>query len=66
VQIQVERTAETLSEDHRARAAAGRAGCRGALAQPAQDGADEDGRPAQERARIERGLAFEREAWMLR
>ena len=42
VQVQVERTAEPLSEDHRARASAGRAGCRGALAQPVEDRADED------------------------
>jgi len=38
VQVQVEGPAEPLSEDHRARAAAGRAGCRGAVAQPVGSG----------------------------
>jgi len=42
VEVQVESPAESLSEDHRARTAAGSAGCLGALAQPAEDCADED------------------------
>jgi hypothetical protein len=58
VEVEVQRVAEALEEDHGVRAAAGCAGCRGAFTQPAEDGADED---AAHRA-VQRGVEGQEEA----